>query len=140
MNFHFLDYSQIYFQELLKAPIPSKRSGKFVQITNSDTDDEFLVLSPKEFSKYHATIVERFCLLHGKVPGSYSSSKKDHFVISDSGWQILGGGMWAIDEEKRTLTLGGRSTAYGTFDSLDLKNKIRSQKELASYLIVIDGK
>jgi hypothetical protein len=60
MSFKFVDYSATYFTTIAKKPIPSNRSGKFVQIINRSTSDEYLVLSPKELSVYHANIVEWF--------------------------------------------------------------------------------
>jgi hypothetical protein len=123
MSFKFIDYSATYFTTIAKKPIPSKRGGKFVQIINHATNDEYLVLSPKELSVYHANIVERFCLLNGNIPGSHNA-KKDFFEIQNTDWQVIGGGFWSIDEKTKTLTLGGESKMYGAFDRFNVKSKI----------------
>ena len=59
----FIDYTPLYYATIAKAAMPPVISGKFVQIRNEST--EYLVLSPKEFTKYHANIVERFFLTRG---------------------------------------------------------------------------
>lgn len=127
MSFHFIDYSSVYFTTIAKKPTPSQRGGKFVQIINHSTKDEYLVLSPKELSIYHANIVERFCMLNGNIPGSYNT-KKDFFEIQDPDWEVIGGGVWAIDEENKSLTLGGESKMYGTFHGSNLQKKFLDAK------------
>lgn len=137
MNFHFIDYSEVYFKTIAKKPIPSQRGGKFVQIVNHATGDEYLVLSPKELSIYHANIVERFCLLNGNIQGSYNA-KKDFFEIQYPDWEVIGGGVWAINEKKKTLTLGGESKMYGRFDRSDMRRKIATSASMALNAITID--
>jgi hypothetical protein len=69
----FIDYTPLYYATIAKAAMPPVISGKFVQIRNEST--EYLVLSPKEFTKYHANIVERFFFDKG-IEGSYDPGKK----------------------------------------------------------------
>ena len=139
MSFTFIDYSSTYFTAIAKQPIPAKRSGKFVQIINHATNDEFLVLSPKELSVFHANIVERFCALQGAIPGAYNA-KRDYFKIHDPAWEVIGGGMWEIDEEEKTLSLGGESQMYGAFDEVGLKQKIKMSAVLSGYVVSIGGR
>ena len=80
MIFKFIDYSAIYFSTIAMKPIPSQHGGKFVQISHHPTSNEYLVLSPKDLSVYHANIVERFCLLNN-IKGSYNA-RKDYFENS----------------------------------------------------------
>jgi len=139
MCFHFVDYSSTYFNTIAKEPPPKKRSGKFVQIINHSTDDEYLVLSPKELSVYHANIVERFFSLNGNIPGSYNA-KKDYFNIYDPDWEVIGGGLWVTDEENKTITLNGESKMYGKFDGSGLKKKIATVDGMALYAVIVNGK
>lgn len=139
MRFTFIDYSALYFSAVAKQPMPLKRGGKFIQIINHSTSDEYLVLSPRELSVYHANIIERFCALQGAIQGSYNA-KKDYFEIHDPDWKVIGGGMWAIDDEARTLTLGGESQMYGAFDEVGLKQKIQMDAGLSGYTVFIGGR
>jgi hypothetical protein len=135
----FIDYSATFFTLIAQQPIPAKRSGKFVQIINHFTNDEYFVLSPKELSVYHANIVERFCSLNGTIQGSYNS-KKDYFEIHDPAWEVIGGGMWELDEKGKTLGLTGESKVYGAFDSVKLRQKIGTVATLSDYAVRIDGR
>lgn len=43
MSFKFIDYSDTYFTTIAKKPIPSKRSGKFVQIINHSSNELWIL-------------------------------------------------------------------------------------------------
>jgi len=88
MPFLFIDYTGLYFTAVAKIAEPAVTSGKFVRIRNEAAD--YLVFSPREFSKYHANIVERFCLDKG-IEGRYDPERKRYNII-DQSWFILGGG------------------------------------------------
>ena len=118
-----IDYSQVYYSVLNKQPVPARRKGKFVYLINIASVEEFLILSPIELSKYHATIVERFCQLNA-IEGRYTTAKRDYFEIHDSDWTIMGGGYWEIDDTVKTIVLNGCSQAYGSCDLKDLRAKI----------------
>jgi len=60
LNVILIDYSEIYYSSVAKTAMPDKLTGKFVQIRNDNT--EYLIFSPKEFTPYHANLVEQFCL------------------------------------------------------------------------------
>jgi|Deesub1362A_J573_1020465.scaffolds.fasta_scaffold09760_2 hypothetical protein len=138
MDFVLVDYSEVYYRVITKTAMPEKRSGKFVQIKNYETDREYLVLSPKGLSTYHANIVERFCLLNNKIKGSYNE-KRDYFEIHDPEWYVIGGGMWMLDETNKVLELSGTSRGYGKFDPNGLKEKILSLENMSDYTVLIDG-
>lgn len=125
MLFHLIDYSEIWYRRLAKTPMPDIRSGKFVQITNAE--EEYVVLSPPEISKYHATIVERFCELRG-IRGEYNP-KRDYFFVQDSEWEVIGGGFWQLDMTGMTLRLSGASTGYGRFNDENLLRNIGSLEQ-----------
>jgi hypothetical protein len=135
MQFNFIDYSLTYFQSIKKLATPQQRGGKFVQIANIIDQKEHLVLSPLEFSAFHANIVERFCVLNG-IEGKYNG-KKDFFYVNDCEWTVAGGGMFEIDDAVKTITLYGESAAYGPFDALGLEDKIRASGQLPGYNIII---
>lgn len=134
MRFHLIDYSELFYKTIVKTAIPAKRIGKFVQIRDNNT--EYLVLSPKDFSAYHAHIAERFFTQKG-IAGTYNA-KCDHFEVKEPDWHIVGGGIWAINEKQRSLHLSGNSQAYGKFDRRNLKEKIFSVKYISDFEIIID--
>lgn len=136
MNLSLIDYSEHYFTKIKKIDMPTKRSGKFIQIQNEAEQREYLVLSPRELSVYHANVVERFCLIHG-IEGSYDD-KKDYFEIHDHAWTVIGGGIWAINEISKTVTLSGLSQRYGPFEVKGLKEKLSSSVLVSGYGITID--
>ena len=138
MTFELIDYSESYYRDVLGEEVPEKRAGKFVQIRDEERGREYLVLSPKGLSAYHANIVERFCSLGRAVGGGYNP-RKDSFRISDSSWSVVGGGSWAIDTRNRLLELSGASQAYGRFDPRGLKSRLLALRELDGYTITIDG-
>jgi hypothetical protein len=80
----FVDYTQLYYQEVAKTAVPAVLSGKFVRIRSESTD--YLVFAPKEFTKYHANIVERFCIDRG-IEGSYDSEGK-RYELADRAWTL----------------------------------------------------
>lgn len=137
MDFELIDYSAAYFTEIKKVEIPRKRTGKFVQIFNEAADKEYLVLSPKELSIYHANIVERFFTIR-KLKGAYNS-RKDYFTIQEDDWNIAGGGFWVIDEDKKTLELSGTSKAYGPFEADGLKRRILKSGKLPGFSVFVNG-
>jgi hypothetical protein len=139
MHLSLIDYSEHYFTNIKKIEMPTKRSGKFIQILNEAEEREYLVLSPRELGAYHANVVERFCLLQA-INGSYHNDKKHYFEIHDPVWTIVGGGVWAINEITKTLTLSGSSQGYGFFEARGLKEKLSSSALVSGYTIKIDGR
>lgn len=129
-----IDYIPFYFTDIARMPVPPAISGKFVQIRHGDT--LFLVISPKEFTKYHANIIERFCMDKG-IEGSYDV-KKETFTIRDQAWEVLGGGKFELDRSTRTIRLYGDSMAYGRFRPEGLKDAIAALPGLAGFGVVVD--
>lgn len=134
MSFVFIDYSNDLKSKKTSPVISPKRNGKFIQVRR-DTD-EYLVLSPKASSLYHANIAEKF--LHEKgIQGRYNA-KGDLYEISDPGWDIKGGGLWSIDDQEKTLHLFGSSKSYGKYDRRGLKDKIVMANGFLHYTITIE--
>ncbi len=129
-----IDYAPLFYTAVARTPAPLRVGGKFVQIRNEET--EYLVFSPKEFTKYHSGIVERFCLDKG-VEGSYDSEKK-RYEIFDRSWLVAGGGKYELDRGRMTLRLFDDSMAYGKFDREKLAEKILSFPEFAGFTVLID--
>jgi hypothetical protein len=134
MTMVFMDYTHLYYTAMARTGVPPARSGKFVQIRHGST--EYLVFSPKEFTKYHSNIVERFCLDKG-IEGAYDSEGK-RYDISDRAWIVAGGGKYEIDAGKRTMKLFDNSMAYGKFDIAGLKEKILSLPEFNAFTLRIE--
>jgi len=133
MAIELIDYTQLYYAAIAKTDVPPVIEGKFVQIRNESM--EYLVLSPKEFTKYHANIVERFCLDRG-IEGSYDPERK-RYDINDQEWIIVGGGKFEIDAIKKTIRLYDDSMAYGKFDTRGLPEKINSIPAYSGYAVVL---
>ncbi len=132
MTLVFIDYTPLYFA-MAKTAVPPAVSGKFVQIRNELT--EYLIFSPKEFTKYHANIVERFCLDQG-LEGSYDPERK-RYDIFDTGWIIVGGGKYESDRDQKILELYADSMAYEKFDVSGLREKVLSFPEFAGFTVRI---
>jgi hypothetical protein len=129
-----IDYTPFYYASLAGTPIPAVIAGKFIQVRNGDT--LYLILSPKGFAKYHANIVERFCADRGIV-GNYDA-KREMFTISDRKWQIIGGGRFEWDTNKKNIRLYDNSMAYGKFEATGLKEFLGKLSEFSGYTISIE--
>lgn len=133
MHFELIDYSEEYYTVVLKEPVPENRSGKFVQIRNKESGKEVIVLSLSILTIYHADIVEKFCLSKG-IKGRYHRAK-NYFKITDTSWEVTGGGHWGINAIKKILVLAGQSQAYGSFDSHGLEANILSLRQMKGYTV-----
>ena len=134
MAIELIDYSQLYYTAIAKTAVPPVIIGKFVQIRNQSM--EYLVLSPKEFTQYHANLVERFCLDMG-IEGSYDVERK-RYDIYDQAWVIVGGGKFEIDATKKTIRFYDDSMAYGKFNSRGLAEKVSSLPAFSGYSVILD--
>ena len=129
-----IDYTPFYYTSVAQTEIPPATTGKFVQIRHGQ--DVFLVISPKELTKYHANIVERFCMDKG-IEGAYDA-KREKFFIRDQAWRIAGGGKFERDNNKKSIKLYDNSMAYGKFDETGLKEALQNLPEFAGYTIAIE--
>jgi hypothetical protein len=129
-----VDYSRINCSGAAHATLPAKRSGKFVQIRHGET--EYLVLSTREISPYHADILERFCR-ERDIDGAYEDGRK-RFSIHDAEWVILGGGKFEIDEDEGYIRLYDNSMAYGRFDWQGLRERVCQSDMLEGYEVIIE--
>jgi len=129
-----IDYTTFYYASLAGTSVPPVTAGKFVQIRNGNT--LYLVLSPKEFTKYHANIIERFCMDKG-IEGNYDA-KREKFTIADHVWQIVGGGKFERDTNKKAIKLCDNSMAYGKFDATGLKEMLSACPEFSGYSVTVE--
>ncbi|NTW59029.1 MAG: hypothetical protein HGB21_07760 [Nitrospirae bacterium] len=129
-----IDYIPFYYTSIAQTAIPPVVSGKFVQIRNGNT--LYLVLSPKELTKYHGNIVERFCMDKG-IEGSYDT-KREKFAILDQAWVIVGGGKFERDGIYKAIKLYNNSMAYGKFDATGLKELLIALPEFSGYTVTIE--
>ncbi len=134
MNWLFLDYSKLYYAEVAKTAVPPVTQGKFVQIRNVSTF--YLVFSPLEFTKYHANIVERFCLEKG-IEGSFDPEKK-RYDIHDRAWKIMGGGKFDLDTNKKAIKFYDNSMAYGRFNESLLVEMISALPVFSGFTVLIE--
>jgi hypothetical protein len=129
-----IDYIPFYFTSIAQTAVPPLVAGKFVQIRNGNA--LYLIFSPKEFTKYHANIIERFCMDKG-IEGSYDA-KREKFFIPDQAWVIVGGGKFERDGHKKTIKLFDNSMAYGKFTSEGLKEALAASPEFSGYTVTIE--
>jgi hypothetical protein len=129
-----IDYSSRYYASLAGTPMPAVVAGKFVQVRNGNV--LYLVLSPKAFTKYHANIIEQFCRDKG-IEGSYDG-KREKFTITDREWQIVGGGKFERDTNKKAIKLYDDSMAYGKFNRAGLKEFLGALTEFSDYSLSIE--
>jgi hypothetical protein len=99
-------------------------------------DSEYLLLSPAENSAYHANIIERFCSEMG-LQGRYNG-KRDFFDVREPEWEVVGGGLWTMDEDAKSLSFSGASQGYGQYDRRGLREKIFSVTGMSEYDIAVD--
>ncbi|HUU44953.1 MAG TPA: hypothetical protein VM118_04405 [Acidobacteriota bacterium] len=129
------DYTTAYYETVLHQPTPDVRTGKFLHIVGPD--DEYLVLSPTELTKFHAHIVKRFCGLHEDLSSS-SPHSQEEILIDQRGWRVRGGGRFRLDQRSRTLTLWGSSKAYGAFNGAHIQEHMRDAAGYEGYAVHID--
>lgn len=129
-----VDYSKMYYHNIKGIEIPDKNVGKFVQIRHEDI--EYLLFSPKEFTKFHADIVEKFCIEQG-LSGFYNPVKKLYEIL-DIGWSIIGGGKFELDRLQKQILLYDDSMAYGRFNEVGLDERILKIKEFSDYSVKIE--
>ncbi len=130
----FIDYSELYYSGGKNAPLPEKRSGKFVQLRKADV--EYLVFSPSGLTAYHADIVERFCR-DRNIGGVYNPGKK-RFDIHDPDWTVAGGGKFEVDGLGKRLRLFDNSMAYGRFKSRGLRERILQTGAFKDFKVAIE--
>jgi hypothetical protein len=130
----FIDYTRLYYSAIATVEVPLAISGKFVRIRNESTD--YLVFSPKEFTKYHANIVERFCFDKG-IEGGYDPERKRYDIL-DQAWVISGGGKYQIDKKGKVIRLYDESMAYGKFELPGLRETLLGVPELTGFTVMIE--
>jgi hypothetical protein len=130
----YIDYSFSSPEHMASTAVPSLTRGKFVQIRHEST--EYLIFASADSAKYHAQIIERFC--HDRViKGAYDAGG-ERFQIEDKAWNVVGGGKFQVDREKKILRLYDDSMAYGKFDRRRLKEKIYEISGFAGFTVLVE--
>ncbi len=133
MIISYVDYTDLYYSQIAHQPVPAVVRGKFVQIRKEDA--LYLVFSPRDFTKYHANIVERFCMDKG-IEGNYDREGAK-FIVADRAWQVIGGGTFERDGARKVLRLSDNSLAYGKFRKEGLRESVGALTELAGFELQI---
>jgi hypothetical protein len=134
MDVILIDYITFYYTSISKESAPSIITGKFVQIRHGNI--LYLVLAPQGLMKYHANIVERFCI-DNDIEGNYDSERK-RYKVRDQSWIVAGGGKFAIDRKQKTIKLYDDSMAYGKFDKSGLRDAIGTLREFSDFTIQVE--
>ncbi len=129
MKIIYIDYAEKFYRD-----IPDYYSGKFVQIRHSRT--EYFIFSPREFTKYHANIVERFCS-ENNIAGIFDNVHK-RFDILESDWITVGGGKFEVDRKRKKVHLYDDSMAYGKFNATGLEERILAIDKFSGYKVRIE--
>jgi len=58
MRFTLIDYATPFYKAPSGGLMPQIRSGKFIQVRHME--EEYLIMSVKDLTAYHANIAERF--------------------------------------------------------------------------------
>ena len=95
----------------------------------------WLVLGRVREFPYHAQLVERFCNLN-MIP-SHWVKKPDLVEILDHATRVQGGGWLEINPAQRTCAIYGHSTAYGAFNSADIRQVVEEQSFFAGYDVAV---
>ena len=132
MNLTVVDYSDFYFGSVLEIPLPARRGGKLVVVTNGS--QRYAVFSPRGLSAYHASIVERFLRQQG-VEGRYDP-RGEVFRFDSRDWAVEGGAHWTLDDATGVLNLFGHSQAYG---SLDLSKLAQELAGTGAFSVVVSS-
>ncbi len=120
--------------QFYRGALPEERGGKFVQLTKGSL--QVVAFSPMKLHPYHANIAEAFLRSQGILNGSYNT-KKDHFDSVNTGWRILGGGIWSLSEKEGALRMEGASQAYGPFVTDGLEKAVGSSEAFKKYKVVV---
>jgi hypothetical protein len=100
------------YRNLTDGDLPDE-SGKFVILTKGQ--GLHLVLSPLELTPYHANIVYQYLQAEGR--GEVEAVSSSGCRILTPGWKIHGGGHYNVQHWLHTLTLQGKSTAFGKYQA-----------------------
>lgn len=130
MTLKYVDYSKLWYCKINNVQVPHHRSGKFIVVTNDG--NLWCILSPRDMSKYHANIAERF-LNERSVSGEYDSSHAK-YTPSQNDWVIEGGGKWEINEEQGLLVIYDSSQAYGRLDLKSLADRLLKETDFTDVI------
>ena len=126
--FVLVDYCEIAFA-LSKMPFPSRREGKAIHVSGGG--DEFFIMAPIHFCRFHSDIASRFFELQ-KVSVKRFSDRTEPL---NQDWRINGGCFFEMDDDARKLHISDKSDAYGGVDVNSLRSQLQATAELSGFLI-----
>ena len=85
--------------------------GKFVILAKGQ--GLHVVFSPIALTPYHANIVYQYLQIEGR--GKVEAVSSSGCRILSPGWRVHGGGYYQVQHGAQTLTLQGKSTAFGKY-------------------------
>ncbi len=96
----------------LLDPVAAKEEGKFVLLTKGN--GLHFILSPILLNPYHANIVYQYLQVEGR--GKVEAVSSSGCRILTKGWSVRGGGYYSVQPWIKTLSLLGKSTAFGRYE------------------------
>lgn len=90
-----------------------EETGKFVLLVQDRT--LHLVLSPLDFTPYHANIVWQYLQADGR--GKVEEAGEGGCRIVSRDWKVHGGGYYQVQNWLHHMRLHGKSTAFGKYKS-----------------------
>ncbi len=109
------------YRNLSDGSLPDEE-GKFVILTKGK--GLHLILSPVALTPYHANIVYQYLQVEGR--GEVEAVSSSGCRILTKGWKVHGGGAYNVQHWLHTLTLQGKSTAFGKYEA-DLLDPFRDE-------------
>ena len=88
-----------------------EETGKFVLLVQDRT--LHLVLSPVDFTPYHANIVWQYLQAEGR--GKVEEAGEGGCRIVSRDWKVKGGGYYQVQNWLHHMRLHGKSTAFGKY-------------------------
>lgn len=121
----------VFYQAADEPPDPESK-GKFIQVTLGKR--EYLVFAPFSLHLYHNQILAQFVrendIAHRWI-------RRDCLAVDDPDLQVIGGGRFHVDEQRRVLKLSDNSQAYGRFDERGMADKIAASNHAWSRFKVV---
>jgi len=108
------------------------KEGKFVQLWWRGA--EHLCLASRRRAKFHAQIVELFCLQNDI---SFQARSDGVCETLDPALRVVGGGRFELDRAHRHLRIFGTSMGYGPFDPRGLDARLGSCDALWGFTVEV---
>jgi hypothetical protein len=115
-----VDFGEEYGKGLKGHASNSNSPWKFLIVDNSDI--LFFLVGPVAEYPYHANLLDAFCA-DRSIPAHWEH-KPDLLRLDTGDYTVCGGGWVQYDANEKRLIISGRSTAYGQYDSDQVRGMI----------------